>query len=137
MPRILNFYMDDSGTRAPNRHALPYNQHTREFFALGGFLIAEEAEAPARKSYDEFCARWSITYPLHSVEIRHRQERFSWLKRDQFEHDRFMRDLSRTLLSRHSRPCMCHRPPAVRRAVPAAVRTPVVASVPNGVCHCR
>lgn len=99
MPRILNFYMDDSGTRAPNREPLPYNRSAREFFALGGVLIDEEAEAAARQLYGDFCTRWSISYPLHSVEIRHRRERFSWLARDRFERDRFMSDLSRTLLS--------------------------------------
>lgn len=99
MPRILNFYMDDSGTRTPNRRPLPYNADVREFFALGGILINEEDEAAARKLYTEFCARWSITYPLHSVEIRHRRERFSWLGRDRFERAKFMSDLSRTLLS--------------------------------------
>jgi hypothetical protein len=99
VPRILNFYMDDSGTRAPNREPLPYNRNAREFFALGGVLIDEEAEAAARKLYDEFCTRWSISYPLHSVEIRHRRERFLWLGRDRSERDRFMNDLSRTLLS--------------------------------------
>lgn len=99
MPRILNFYMDDSGTRAPNREPLPYNDNAREFFALGGVLIAEEAEAGVRRRYDELCARWSINYPLHSVEIRHRRERFSWLARDRFERERFISDLSRTLLS--------------------------------------
>lgn len=99
MPRILNFYMDDSGTRAPNRDPLPYNNNAREFFALGGVLIDEDAEAAARKLYDEFFTRWSISYPLHSVEIRHRRERFLWLGRDRPERDKFMKDLSRTLLS--------------------------------------
>ena len=99
MPRILNFYMDDSGTRAPNREPLPYNKKAPEFFALGGVLVDEEAEGAARKLYGEFCARWSINYPLHSVEIRHRRERFSWLGRDRFDRDKFMNDLSRTLLS--------------------------------------
>lgn len=99
MPRILNFYMDDSGTRAPNREPLRYNKRTREFFALGGVLVAEETEAAARKLYGEFCARWSIDYPLHSVEIRHCRERFFWLGRDRSERNKFMSDLSRTLLS--------------------------------------
>lgn len=62
-------------------------------------LICEEAESAARKWYGEFCRRWSITYPLHSVEIRYRRERSSWLARDRFERDKFMCDLSRTLLS--------------------------------------
>jgi hypothetical protein len=91
--------MDDSGTRAPNRELLPFNKNTREFFALGGVLIHEEAEGAARRLYDDFCTRWSISYPLHSVEIRHGQERFAWLGRDRFERDRFMSDLTRTLLS--------------------------------------
>lgn len=99
MPRMLNFYMDDSGTRAPNREPLPYNKNAREFFALGGVLIDEEAEAATRKLYGDFCERWSICYPLHSVEIRHRRERFLWLGRDRSERDKFMNDLSRTLLS--------------------------------------
>jgi hypothetical protein len=99
VPRVLNFYMDDSGTRTPNRKPLIYNKNTREFFALGGILINEEDEALARKLYSEFCSRWSITYPLHSVEIRHRMDRFSWLNRDRFERDGFMRDLTRVLLS--------------------------------------
>jgi len=91
--------MDDSGTRAPNRDPLRYHKNTREFFALGGVLIDEEAEAAARKLFDEFCTRWSIGYPLHSVEIRHRRDRFLWLGRDRSERDKFMKDLSRTLLS--------------------------------------
>lgn len=91
--------MDDSGTRTPNRVPLPYNASVREFFALGGILINEEDEAGARNTYNEFCSRWSITYPVHSVEIRHNRERFSWLGRDRFERDRFISDLSRTLLS--------------------------------------
>ena len=99
MPRILNFYMDDSGTRAPTQKRLPYNRDAREFFALGGVLIDEAAEAAVRRSYGDFCTRWSIDYPLHSVEIRHHREHFSWLARDRFERAKFMSDLSRTLLS--------------------------------------
>src|SRR5690349_6280428 len=60
MPRILNFYMDDSGTRAPTRKPLPFNPRERNFFALGGVLINEEDEAPARNAYercDRTCVR--------------------------------------------------------------------------------
>jgi hypothetical protein len=99
MARVLNFYMDDSGTRAPNRKPLHYNPAVREFFALGGVLINEEDEGPARKLYSDFCTRWSISYPLHSVEIRHCKHNFSWLKRDTDEYRRFMNELSGLLLS--------------------------------------
>jgi len=99
MPRILNFYMDDSGTRTPNRKPLAFNPRARNFFALGGVLINEEDEGAARKAYDDFRERWRLDYPLHSVEIRHRSVRFSWLKRETEEYERFMRDLTRLLTS--------------------------------------
>lgn len=94
MPSILNFYMDDSGTRAPNRKPLAFDPRRHEFFALGGVLVKEEEEGRVRAAYDEFCHRWSIGYPLHSVEIRHGSHAFSWLKRGAEDFERFMRDLS-------------------------------------------
>lgn len=98
MPRILNFYMDDSGTRTPNRMALAYTPRIRDFFALGGILINEEQESVARKLHADLCSRWSISYPLHSVEIRHSTGKFVWLKRGETQYDRFMNDLTRTLV---------------------------------------
>lgn len=98
MPRILNFYMDDSGTRSPNRKPLSQIAKTRDFFALGGILINEEDEAPARKLHADFCSRWAIDYPLHSVEIRHSTGKFIWLRRGDTEYQRFMNDLTDTLL---------------------------------------
>jgi hypothetical protein len=94
MPRVLNFYMDDSGTRAPNRRPLLFDSHRREFFALGGVLINEEDEGAARTAYEEFRHRWSIDYPLRSVEIRHSSHAFSWLKRGADEYQKFMRDIA-------------------------------------------
>jgi Protein of unknown function (DUF3800) len=97
MTRVLNFYMDDSGTRKPNRKPLAYSPKVREFFALGGILINEEDEGSARKLYSDFCARWSIGYPLHSVEIRHSSANFGWLRRKTDEYQRFMNDIGRLL----------------------------------------
>jgi hypothetical protein len=99
MPRILNFYMDDSGTRTPNRKPMPFDATTKDFFALGGVLINEEDEAHSRKLYSDFASRWSIAYPLHSVEIRHSTGNFTWLKRDSAEYGKFMNDLTQTLLA--------------------------------------
>jgi len=99
MVRVLNFYMDDSGTRTPNRKPLGYAPKVRDFFALGGVLINEEEEATARRQYNDFCSRWSIHYPLHSVEIRHSTGSFTWLKRDGAEYGKFMHGLTRMLLS--------------------------------------
>ena len=99
MPRVLNFYMDDSGTRTPNRKPLPYDTKVRDFFALGGILLNEEDEAGPRKLCSDYCTRWSSDYPLHSVEIRHSTGRFTWLRRDAAEYSNFMKDLTRTVLS--------------------------------------
>jgi hypothetical protein len=99
MPRVINFYMDDSGARTPNRRPLRFDPHVRDFFALGGVLIDEEDEAATRKAYGDFRERWRLDYPLHSVEIRHCSGRFSWLKRNTEEYERFMRDLTRLLTS--------------------------------------
>jgi hypothetical protein len=81
MPRVLT------------RRLLPFDPYRHEFFALGGVLINEEDEGAARTAYEEFRHRWSINYPLHSVEIRHSSNAFSWLKRGADEYEKFMRDL--------------------------------------------
>jgi hypothetical protein len=68
-----------------------------DFFAMGGILINEEDEGPARALHETFCARWNIIYPLHSVEIRHSSRNFKWLQRGTQVYRNFMWDLTRTL----------------------------------------
>jgi uncharacterized protein DUF3800 len=97
MPKVLNFYMDDSGTREPNRKSWERQPNPREFFALGGVLINEEDEAEARRLYDRFCSKWSISYPLHSSEIRGSTGNFTWLLRQTDDYDRFMVDITKML----------------------------------------
>jgi hypothetical protein len=79
MSRILNFYMDDSGTRHPDRKPSP-NHHGNDWFALGGVLIRDEDEDKARELHSNFCKQWNITYPLHSTDIRARRGQFRWLE---------------------------------------------------------
>ncbi len=56
MPRILNFYLDDSGTRAPNRKPLLFDSGKYDFFALGGVLVNEEEfERRIRKYLGGLC----------------------------------------------------------------------------------
>jgi hypothetical protein len=81
MPSIINLYLDDSGTRYPDHKPGRLPSHGRDYFALGGVLIKESDEEVARQLYREFCEKWSINYPLHSVEIRGRTENFSWVGR--------------------------------------------------------
>jgi hypothetical protein len=79
MPRVLQFYLDDSGTRHPDHNPGNRAAHLRDWFALGGVLINEEDEDAALKLYGTFCSRWGIYDPLHSVEIRGKTGKFHWL----------------------------------------------------------
>src|SRR5690242_943992 len=79
MPNILQFYMDDSGTRRPDHEPGKRAKHGRDWFALGGILVHEEDEEETRALHAAFCSEWGITYPLHSVEIRGRTGNFHWL----------------------------------------------------------
>lgn len=74
---LFNLYIDDSGTRNPD-HAAPTSK-AGDWFGLGGFIVRAEDEDIVRKMHADFCAKWSIDYPLHSVRIRHSAKNFSWL----------------------------------------------------------
>ncbi|MGQ0835847.1 MAG: DUF3800 domain-containing protein [Gammaproteobacteria bacterium] len=97
MPQTFNFYMDDSGTRRPNRRPLRFDAEHPEFFAMGGILIADEDEDAARDAHAKLYERWGLTYPLHSVDIRNSTENFTWLCRDTRDYKRFMVELTRFL----------------------------------------
>src|SRR5262249_55593569 len=99
MPNVMCLYVDDSGTRNPDRR-VPEKFTYRDWFALGGYLTKEEDEGAIRTAHATFCERWGITYPLHSYDIRSETENFTWLAalKDR-EYDRFMRGLSQMLLS--------------------------------------
>jgi hypothetical protein len=77
---ILNFYLDDSGTRHPLRDPGKRAGHGYDWFALGGVLVKQEDEPKARQLLLNFTSRWNITTPLHSSEIRSKNERFLWLR---------------------------------------------------------
>lgn len=93
MPECLNFYLDESGSRRPDRR--PNEKAPKhDFFAMGGVLINEEEEESTRSLHTEFCEKWNIKAPLHSVEIRHSSKNFSWLHdKSQSEKQDFYRAL--------------------------------------------
>ncbi|MBF0153099.1 MAG: DUF3800 domain-containing protein [Magnetococcales bacterium] len=94
---ILNFYMDESGSRNPERlNSLP--RHGHDWFALGGILIEDVDEPLARKQYQEFCKKWEIQHPLHSAEIRGKCNKFAWIgKLKKNEQDDFFVSLTELL----------------------------------------
>jgi hypothetical protein len=99
MKRIVNFYMDDSGTRRPDRVPTAFDPESPKYFALGGVLVLEEDEPAVRTAHEALCQKWSIDYPLHSEPIRHGTGDFSWLRRESPEYKPFMRDLTAMLTS--------------------------------------
>ncbi|MGH9906054.1 MAG: DUF3800 domain-containing protein [Pyrinomonadaceae bacterium] len=97
MPKVLNFYLDDSGTRHPDHKPV---RQGRDWFALGGILLWEGDEDELRRKHTEFCGRWRIASPLHSSEIRCGSKRFRWLAElSEAERETFFTSLSDFLLS--------------------------------------
>ncbi|HHY50480.1 MAG TPA: DUF3800 domain-containing protein [Alphaproteobacteria bacterium] len=98
MVKTLNFYMDDSGPRHPDRKPDRKAAHGRDWFAFGGILINDEDEPRARALHADFMKRWSIASPLHSSEIRSRNRKFLWLQelwtKDKKSFDRFHEELN-------------------------------------------
>jgi Protein of unknown function (DUF3800) len=80
MVKVVNFYMDDSGTRHPDHDPGKKAEHGYDWFALGGVLVKSEDEAQARILHKEFCQEWGIATPIHSVEVRGRTLNFRWLE---------------------------------------------------------
>lgn len=98
MPKILHLYMDDSGTRHPDRN-VNLSSGKPDWFGLGGVLVREEDEETCRKVHETFCARWSLSRPLHSDEIRNYKGDFGQFRVDRERRDRFFEDLETTLLA--------------------------------------
>src|SRR5688500_17304998 len=100
MPKVIHFYVDDSGTRHPDHRQRELRKW--DWFALGGVLIAEEDEDRAREALTQFRRRWPKLkdFPLHSYDIRNRTRDFLWLT-DLSEHDHglFMGDLGGVMCS--------------------------------------
>ena len=60
MHQELKLYIDDSGTRHPNRNPkLP--SHGYDWFSLGGVVIDAELEDSARGLHAAFCKTWKIS----------------------------------------------------------------------------
>jgi len=98
MPNVLNFYVDDSGTRHPDRPGTS-GSATRDWFALGGVLIREDDEAECRRRYHQFRDQWEIDYPLHSADIRHCAAKFRWMATaNAEEQQKFMQDITAFLI---------------------------------------
>lgn len=98
MPKVMCLYLDDSGTRNPDRK-IPKQFMFRDWFTLGGYLTKEPDEGVIETAHANFCEKWNIRYPLHSYDIRSETENFTWLSGlEERQYNQFMRDLGEMLL---------------------------------------
>jgi hypothetical protein len=92
-------YIDDSGTRFPDKTDDLVRKDGMDHFALGGVLVADKDVHDIIKRHSDFCKKWKITYPLHSTEIRGKRHTFSWLEKSAKTNEKFLGELQDLLLS--------------------------------------
>ncbi len=116
MAKNIHLYLDDSGSRRPDRESSA-RLDGMDYFALGGVLIDAEDVDAVISSHRRFMQHWGLSYPLHSTRIRGGRQEFSWLGRDQERAERFKKELSQFLLSLPviGIACVIHRPGYVTR----------------------
>jgi hypothetical protein len=94
----IHLYLDDSGSREPDREPKEKRRDEMDYFALGGILINEEHVDDLYDRHKTFCQQHGIDYPLHSWAIRGGRGDFGWLKKPEAAFE-FLGDLERMLLS--------------------------------------
>lgn len=114
MRNEFHFYMDDSGSRDPdkNRNADP---NSPPWFGLGGLIVHSSEVALAKDSLSDFRSRWPELkdHPLRSYNIRNMTGSFRWLADASMTRRReFFDDLTSTMLSLpvHGMACVVDRP---------------------------
>jgi hypothetical protein len=99
MAKRFYLYIDDSGTRFPDRKPFVQRNDGIDCFALGGILVEDKDRAALQAAHDVFCAKWNITAPLHSTKIRGRRDDFVWLGENVLTEQDFLADLQNLMLS--------------------------------------
>lgn len=76
----IHLYLDDSGSRDPDKKPRLNRDDKLDYFAFGGIMIKSEDTNAFLTAHREFCHKHKIDYPLHSWAIRGGRENFGWLK---------------------------------------------------------
>lgn len=101
MPKEFYFYVDDSGSREPDKK--PKAQETEpNWFALGGVIVEATAKNDVDIEIEKFRLSWPQIgiVPLRSYDIRNRKNGFKWLESiDKVEQSRFYCELTALILS--------------------------------------
>ena len=91
-------YIDDSGSRYPDKQDTVNRDDGMDNFALGGVLVKEEDRKIIKEKYIDFCENWKIDYPLRSSDVRMRNN-FAWLEGSTKRRERFLKELEEFLTS--------------------------------------
>jgi hypothetical protein len=99
MPNELHFYIDDSGSRDPDRS--PKDKSFPDWFALGGVIVHADEKDHVDAAIIDFRASWPQIgdRPLRSYDIRNQTNGFNWLKAlSEPERNRFYNELTDLIL---------------------------------------
>jgi Protein of unknown function (DUF3800) len=91
--REVHLFIDDSGSRDPDRTPEVERGDGMNCFALGGILVNAEDIESVKDAHKAFCAKHGITYPLHSWEIRGGRGNFGWLRKNPERTGEFYADM--------------------------------------------
>lgn len=107
-----HLYIDDSGTRLPDKEPSLERRDGLDHFALGGVLVASEDVDGIEQAHADLCKKFDIDYPLHSSSIRSTKENFAWMENKPEKADQFVSDCVKFLCSSPiiGHACVVHRP---------------------------
>lgn len=117
MLRPITFYMDETGSRHPDKKS-DSSRAGRDWFGLGGVLIRGEDNDAARTGVLEFAKRWKLRGPAHLTDMMSENKAFSWLGLvSQEKREEFWSDWRRTLTQANiiGLGCVVDRPGYVSR----------------------
>ena len=91
-PRPMTFYMDETGSRHPDKKS-DKSREGRDWFGLGGYLVRGEHIQDARDLVDSFADKWKLRSPAHFTDMQSENKGFAWLGRiSQIRRDEFWSD---------------------------------------------
>ncbi len=101
MRKEYYFYIDDSGSRDPDRNPKA-KESEPNWFAFGGVIVSADSKSIVDKAIEKFRAAWPQIgeTPLRSYDVRNRKNGFNWLEMIEIdERNRFYGELTKLILS--------------------------------------
>jgi Protein of unknown function (DUF3800) len=86
-------FIDDTGSRDPDRVPDLTRDDGMNCFALGGILVNAEDIDAVKMAHSAFCEKHGINYPLHSWAIRGGRDKFGWLRNNPERTAQFYADM--------------------------------------------